>query len=268
MQFDLESLKQLIIDSARQEILPLYQQIESSTKADGSLITAADVGMQRRVSEALFERYPEIPFLGEEMSAEAQQVLLKSSGEGIWCLDPIDGTSNFVAGMPCFAVSLAYLQDGETQLGIIYDPIREECFSAVAGEGAWLNGKRLQLNDTTASLAESIAMVDLKRLPAPLACNLVTQPPYRSLRSIGSVALEWCWMAAGRAQLYLHGGQRLWDFGAGRLIFAEAGGVYSLSDGFERQAPYTLDLQQKVAKAALHPQLFEQWVEWLDQHRA
>ncbi len=267
MQFDLDFLKQLIIDSAKAEILPRYQQIESSTKADGTLVTEADIGLQRRIEQGLSERYPEIPFLGEEMSTEAQQALLDNSADGLWCLDPLDGTSNFVAGMPCFGVSLAYVQAGETRLGIIYDPIRDECFSAVKGEGAWLNGKRLELRDETASLSDCIAMVDMKRLAAPLATSLVTEPPYRSQRSIGSVALEWCWMAAGRAQLYLHGGQRIWDFGAGRLIFAEAGGSFTLSDEMAQGSGYTLDLKQKVAKAALHPALFAQWEAWLEAHR-
>ncbi len=265
MQFDLDFLKQLIIDSARAEILPRYQQIESSTKADGTLVTEADLGVQHRIQQGLSERYPTIPFLGEEMSTEAQQALLDNSAEGLWCLDPLDGTSNFVAGMPCFGVSLAYVQDGETRLGIIYDPIREECFSAVKGEGAWLNGKRLLLNDETASLSDCIAMVDMKRLAPPLACNLVTKAPYRSQRSIGSVALEWCWLAAGRAQLYLHGGQRIWDFGAGRLIFAEAGGSFTLTDGMAQGSGYTLDLNQKVAKAALNPTLLTQWEVWIEQ---
>ncbi|HIJ22124.1 MAG: inositol monophosphatase family protein [Gammaproteobacteria bacterium] len=267
MRIELEPLQQLIIESAEQEILPRYQKIESSAKADGTLVTEADIGMQRRVSDALSQLYPGVPFLGEEMSAEAQQQLLDNSSAGIWCLDPLDGTSNFVAGMPCFAVSLAYLQAGETQLGIIYDPIRQECFSAQKGVGAWLNGKPLSLNAAAIELADCVAMVDLKRLPATLACNLATQPPFRSQRSIGSVALDWCWLAAGRLQLYLHGGQRLWDFGAGRLIFAEAGGNFSLADEIKQSAGYTQDLQPKVAKAALNLQLFEQWVEWIEVHQ-
>ena len=266
MKIEIETLTTLIIDSAEQEIVPRYRQIESSSKADGTLVTAADIGMQRRVSEGLSKLYPEIPFLGEEMSPEVQQHQLDNASQGIWCLDPLDGTSNFVAGMPCFAVSLAYLEAGETRLGIIYDPIRQECFTAIAGEGAWLNGKRLILSESASALSDCVAMVDLKRLPNTLATHLVTQPPYRSQRSIGSVALDWCWLAAGRLQLYLHGGQRLWDFGAGHLIFAEAGGHYSLADGFEIHAPYTQDLNPKVAKAALNEALFEQWVVWMEQN--
>lgn len=266
MKLDIEPLKQLVIDAAEQEIMPLYQQIESSTKPDGSLITAADIALQRRLRSALAELYPEIPFLGEEMSESEQQALLTDSSSGIWCLDPLDGTSNFVAGMPCFAVSLAYLEDGETKLGVIYDPVRKECFSAKVGEGAWLNEKRLTLDESATELADCVAMVDLKRLPPILGCNLATQPPYRSQRSIGSIALDWCWLAAGRLQLYLHGGQRLWDFAAGRLIFSEAGGIYTLTDGIEQRSGYNQDLSLKVAKAALNRSLFKKWEGWIEQH--
>lgn len=268
MQFDIDFLKQLIIDSADRQVMPLYQQSESSVKPDGSLITDADLALQRRVSTALSQHYPEIPFLGEEMSEEEQEYLLSHSTEGFWCLDPLDGTSNFVAGMPCFAVSLAYLRQGKTELGIIYDPVRQECFYAQAGQGAWLNGQRLKIHASETALADGVAMVDFKRLPEQLGCNLVTNPPYRSQRSIGSVALDWCWLAAGRLQLYLHGGQRLWDFAAGRLIFSEAGGYYSLTDEMGQGAAYTQDLRPKIAKAALNRKLFEKWEAWIEQHRS
>ena len=267
MQFDLDFLKQLIIDSAHLEVMPLYQQSESSVKPDGSLITDADLALQRRVSTALSQHYPEIPFLGEEMPEEEQAYLLSHSSEGFWCLDPLDGTSNFVAGMPCFAVSLAYLRQGKTELGIIYDPVRKECFSAQAGQGAWLNGRCLEIHASEMGLTDGVAMVDFKRLPAQRACNLATNPPYRSQRSIGSVALDWCGLAAGRLQLYLHGGQRLWDFAAGRLIFAEAGGYYTLTDEIRQGAVYTEDLHPKVAKAALNGRLFEKWEAWIERHR-
>ncbi len=263
---EIEPLKRLIIDAAEAEIMPLYQQIESSIKPDGSLITAADIALQHHLRSALAERYPGIPFLGEEMSELEQQALLTDPGRGIWCIDPLDGTSNFVAGMPCFAVSLAYLEDGETKLGVIHDPVRGECFHAQAGEGAWLNGKRLMLDESATELAECVAMVDLKRLPPNLGCNLAIRPPYRSQRSIGSVALDWCWLAAGRLQLYLHGGQRLWDFAAGRLIFSEAGGLYTLADGIGQESGYNQDLAPKVAKAALNRPLFEKWEGWIEQH--
>jgi fructose-1,6-bisphosphatase/inositol monophosphatase family enzyme len=78
--------------------------------------------------------------------------------------------------------------------------------------------------------------------------------------------LDWCWLAAGRLQLYLHGGQRLWDYAAGRLIFAEAGGIFSLADGINQAAGLTPDLRPKVAKAAVKQQLFTAWSDWLEAH--
>lgn len=266
MEFDIARLTKLVIDTADEELIPRYQQTDSSTKADGTLVTATDLAIQSHISTMLSVFYPEIPLLGEEMSAAEQQHVMNESSTGFWCLDPLDGTANFVAGMPCFAVSLAYVKEGETQLGIIYDPMRKECFHAQTGRGAWLNGHHLQLGEGVSALSDTVAMVDLKRLPATLGCNLATHPPYRSQRSIGSVALDWCWLAAGRLQLYLHGGQRLWDFAAGRLIFTEAGGVFSLADGFEKSAAYTDNLRPKVAKAAVNQMLFESWVDWLEQN--
>lgn len=266
IRFDIAQLTQLLIDTANKELIPRYQQTEISTKADGTLVTAADLAIQQRINAALAELYPDIPLLGEEMSAAEQLRVMNESASGFWCLDPLDGTSNFVAGMPCFAISLAYVQQGESRLGIIYDPIRQECFHAQAGQGAWLNERRLKLDQSVSELSDSVAMVDLKRLPATLGCHLATHPPYRSQRSIGSVALDWCWLAAGRLQLYLHGGQRLWDFAAGRLIFAEAGGAFSLADDIEQSAPYTQNLQTKVAKAAVNRTLFELWSDWIEQY--
>ncbi|MEN8179320.1 MAG: inositol monophosphatase family protein [Pseudomonadota bacterium] len=266
MGFDIAQLTQLIIDTANQELIPRYRQTERNFKADGTLVTAADLAIQQRIETALSRHYPDIPFLGEEMSTAKQLRVMHESSTGFWCLDPLDGTANFVAGMPCFGISLAYLVQGETRLGIIYDPMRNECFHAQSGQGAWLNDRQLQLDVQVSDLSDSVAMVDLKRLPATLGCNLATHPPYRSQRSIGSVALDWCWLAAGRLQLYLHGGQRLWDFAAGRLVFAEAGGTFSLADSIDPSATYTQNLQPKVAKAAVNQTLFELWTDWIEQH--
>jgi myo-inositol-1(or 4)-monophosphatase len=266
MGFDIEKLNQLVIDTAKQELIPRFQRTESNLKADGTLVTAADLAIQQRIGEVLSRLYPEIPLLGEEMSGAEQQQVLNHSDKGFWCLDPLDGTANFVAGMPCFAISLAYLQGGETRLGIVYDPLREECFHAQTGQGAWLNHQPLKLNRSQTELANCVAMVDFKRLPERLAAHLATHPPYRSQRSIGSVALDWCWIAADRFQLYLHGGQRLWDYAAGRLIFAEAGGASRLSDEIHHASDQTYDLRPKVAKAAVNQQLFAAWDEWLEGH--
>lgn len=267
MSIDVPQLNNLIIEAADTEILPRFQQIESHKKADGSLVTEADLAVQQRLIGQLQKLYPEIPLLGEEMSAEQQTQVLADSPAGFWCLDPLDGTSNYVAGMPCFATSLAYIHQGKVRIGIIYDPLRKECFHAVEGEGAWLNGKRLHLTTTKSELKSCVAMVDFKRLSPPLATELATRPPYRSQRSIGSVALDWCWLAAGRLQLYLHGGSKLWDYSAGSLIYREAGGELRLTHGHvSLPEACELKLEPCMAIAAVNERLFQAWLDWLGQY--
>ncbi|MEW8391943.1 MAG: inositol monophosphatase family protein [Candidatus Thiodiazotropha sp.] len=264
MRIDTDLLRDLLVESARAELIPRFRRSDSRIKADGTLVTQADLAMQQRILGRLNHHYPEIPLLGEEMPADQQLAILNDDTQGYWCLDPLDGTANFVAGMPFFAVSLAYMSNGRVELGLVYDPIRDELFHARRGSGAWLNQTPLNLDNRLDRLQECVAMVDYKRLPPTLACQLASAPPYRSQRSIGSVALDWCWLAAGRLQLYLHGGARLWDYAAGTLIFSEAGGHFSLLDpktaGNARSEP---GLLPQMAVAGANRRLFESWLSWL-----
>jgi myo-inositol-1(or 4)-monophosphatase len=221
---NLDDLSTLVKTIAREELLPRFAHAERRFKADGSIVTEADVAMQKRLTECLNERYPQFELLGEEMDEARQRELLTRSERGLWCLDPLDGTSNFAAGLPFFGVSLALLMGAESVLGLVYDPIRDECFAAERGRGAWLNGVRLACAPPDLPLGRCIAMIDFKRLGRMLAAELVTRPPYGSQRNLGSSVLEWCWLAAGRFHVYLHGKQKLWDYAAGALILAEAGG--------------------------------------------
>ena len=252
---DLKRIKKIIIDAAKEEILPRFNKISYEIKQDGSLVTEADFAADKRIREALSEAYPDIAFLSEEMEYSDQETLLESSPQ-LWCLDPLDGTRNFAAGIPLFATSIALIVDGEVQIGISYDVIRDEMFSAVKGEGAWLNDEPLHCAKSSFSLEESTAIIDFKYLKPELAIHLVKNRPYKAQRNIGASVLEWAWMAAGRGQVYLHGGMKLWDLAAGTLILSEAGG-YSC----------TLDDEQ-VFKATMTPRsvilshdqdLFLQW---------
>lgn len=197
---------------------------DPQTKADGSVVTQVDLQIQQRMQAALAQDWP-YPLLGEEHSPQQQRALLEQDATPVWCLDPLDGTTNFAAGLPFVSVSLALLAQGRAVAGWVYDPWRRECFSARRGAGAWLNDSALRVPVLDTNLAACVANVDLKRLPADLAVRLVQGPPYRSQRNFGSCALEWAWLAAGRLQLYLHGGMKLWDYAAGQLILAEAGGA-------------------------------------------
>jgi myo-inositol-1(or 4)-monophosphatase len=197
------------------------------------------------------------------MPIEEQRRLLADAQAGVWCLDPLDGTSNYACGFPYFAISLALLRGGRAELGVIYDPVRGECFGAERGAGAYLDGVSLCLSSDRTELGDCLALVDLKRLPEWDLPRLGGDAPFRSQRNLGSVALDWCWIAAGRGQLYLHGGQKLWDYSAGRLIAAEAGVPTRLFARGGLEALEGLSLEPRMAVAAANAQLLERWIAWL-----
>jgi fructose-1,6-bisphosphatase/inositol monophosphatase family enzyme len=111
-----------------------------------------------------------------------------------------------------------------TRLAMTYNPITDEMFYAREGHGAYLNGRRLPLRQVTADIGRAVGGVDFKRIPKLLADRIAVSPPFYSQRNFGSSTLDWCNLAAGRLDLYLHGGQMLWDYAAGSLILREAGG--------------------------------------------
>jgi len=253
---DVREVAALLRRAALEEILPRYRKVSAHLKADGSWLTEADTAMQNRVQCDLAALWPEIPFLGEEMSAPEQQHLMQQAETGLWVLDPVDGTSNFSAGVPLFGPSLALIRAGQVVLGVVFDVMRDEVFSAACGEGAWLNGERMQPVVHDIPLNKTLACIDFKRLSPALATRLVVQPPYSSQRSIGSVALDWCWVAAGRFHVYLHGKQGLWDYAAGHLILQEVGGHSCTLDG---EAVFNNTLEKRSAVCAGDARLFAEW---------
>ena len=257
---DLSELEELLRDAARSELLSRFTYADTTRKPDGSIVTAADVAMQKRVQQTLAEGWPRYGFLGEEMSVSEQVQALEAGGDGLWCLDPLDGTTNFAAGIPFFGVSLALLIQGAPALGIVHDPNRDETFSSVRGQGAFLNGERLRLVAADRPLQHAIAGVDFKRLSDALASRIAQRQPYASQRNFGSCALEWAWLAAGRVHLYLHGGQKLWDYAAGTLLFAEAGGY---SQTLEGEAVFSAKGEPRSVVAAVDRELFTEWTQWL-----
>lgn len=253
---DIHELISLVRQVAREELIPRFTRVSYGFKTDGSVVTEADLAMQQRLITELAARWPAIRLLGEEMAEAEQHRLLHDTEQPLWCLDPVDGTSNFAAGIPYFAVSLALIQHGEVQLGLVYDPMRDECFSAVRGQGAWLNQQRIDVQRQSLLLSQAIALVDLKRLPKELAARLINAPPYSSQRNFGSSALDWCWIASGRGHVYLHGRQCIWDYSAGVLILAEAGGQSFTLAG---EPVFCTSMTPRSVVAALTPELFSAW---------
>jgi myo-inositol-1(or 4)-monophosphatase len=265
MLIDTATVRQIVIAACDTELLPRFNEVKRHYKADGSIVTEADIVMQAFLTRALSTAYPDIVLLGEEMTTMQQQALLES-GQPLWCLDPIDGTSNFATGLPFFCVSLALIVDQTIIFGLVYDPIRRECFHAYSGHGAYLNDAAITPREIALPPDKAIAIVDFKRLSADLAIQLVAEKPYGSQRNLGSTALELCWLATGRVHLYLHGGQQLWDYAAAQLIVSESGLIIQTLDG---KALYDGNLMPKSALSASHSDLFEYWSCYLnlDQYR-
>jgi len=256
-------LADMVAEAAAEHLMRRFGLVSRVHKADGSLLTEADTAMQAAVVAALERRYPGIPVLAEEQPPQTQRRLIAEAEQGVWCLDPLDGTTNFACGMPLFGVSLALIRRGEVELGVVHDPVRGETFTARKGGGARLNGLTLTTPVAVDELAECVAVVDFKRLAPGQARRLALSPPFRSQRSIGSVALDWTWLAAGRFQLYLHGGQRLWDFAAGQLVAREAGALVCLGDSETGDCGFGASLSPRVATGAADASLFAAWRDWL-----
>lgn len=248
---------------ADKEIMPRYMRVAHQQKYDGSLCTEADIAAQ----EALIERLQAIhnvPVLGEEMEAAQQEKIWGNGRQELWCIDPIDGTSNFVHGLPYFAISVALIREGKTVFGVVYDPVAKEVFAAERGRGAFLNGVRMHKRSVCKTLPEALANVDLKRLSAKLAAAIASKPPFASQRNFGASTLDWCYTAAGRYDAYLHGGQKLWDYAAGSLVLEEAGGhICSLQyDEFAEG-----DIWRRSVIAALDTDIFNAWKQWIRTHQ-
>ncbi|MEA3640824.1 MAG: inositol monophosphatase family protein, partial [Lamprobacter sp.] len=256
---DLNTLSLLLREVAQRELMPRFGHLPANQKADGSLVTEADLAVQQGLLTTLAERWPDIPLLGEEMSDAEQQRLLDDQDAALWCLDPIDGTSNFACGFPGFCVSLALLRGGQVELGLVLDPLRDECFSAKHGQGAFMNGEPIRPYSPGQQLSDCLAMIDFKRLPKDRIAGLFGADSFRSQRNLGAVALEWCWLGAGRFQLYLHGGQGLWDHAAGRLIATEAGAATRLFAPGSTQPESALTLAKRLALGAANEDLLQQW---------
>jgi len=248
---------------AEKEIMPRYLKVSHQKKIDGSLCTEADLAAQDALVHRL-QAIHNVPVLGEEMSDAQQQEIWGDGKQELWCIDPIDGTTNFVHGLPYFAVSVALIREGRSVLGVVYNPVAKEVFAAERGRGAFVNGAKMQQRSVATELSGALANVDMKRLGGKLSSALASHPPYASQRNFGASTLDWCYTAAGRYDAYLHGGQKLWDYAAGSLVLQEAGGHVcclehnDFSDG---------DVWQRSVIAALDPELFGAWKSWLRSHQ-
>lgn len=258
----IDAIQNLIRKVSAEEIMPRFLKVGGSKKSDGTLFTEADIAAQDALSKGLKE-LADYPILGEEMSDKEHRRLWAENPDGLWIIDPIDGTTNFVHGIPHFAISVALMKNRQSVYGAIYQPMLDEMYTAVLHQGAWLNGTPLPLlHKKERTLAESVASVEVKYLRnGTLAKRMQNLSPCASQRNMGASTLDWCYLAAGRFDVYLHGGQKLWDYAAGSLIFTESGGkIATLENDDFWSGEHTF---KRSVIAALQPHLFDAWLKWI-----
>ena len=193
-----------------------------SKKGPKDLVTEADFAAQRTIREILLGRFPTHGFIGEEGEAEQAVASLR------WMVDPLDGTSNYVHGFPAYCVSIGLAVGDTVLVGAIYDPVADECFTAVRGGGARLDGVRLA-TATPESLADALVAVSfpphVDAGALAVADFLAIIPEVHSVRRTGSTAINLAYLAAGRLDGFWVRQIACWDVAAGLLVAAEAGAV-------------------------------------------
>ena len=196
-----------------------------TNKGDIDLVTEADVAAEELIIDRIRSHYPQHGILAEE-SGEAVPVGPKR-GEWKWIIDPLDGTTNYAHGYPCFCVSIAVEQGGTLEIGVVYDPMRNEMFAAERGHGATLNERRIRVSnieDLNNAMVCTGFPYDVRNRPdfARDFTNFTLHA--QAVRRDGSAALDLAYVACGRFDGFWEDGLNAWDIAAGALLINEAGG--------------------------------------------
>lgn len=197
-----------------------YERVE--IKGLNDLVSYVDKGSEKIIVEALQTIVPAAGYIVEENT-------LSEKKEYNWIVDPLDGTTNFVHGIPCYAVSIALEHKGNIILGVVYEVSRDECFAAVKQGGAFLNGEAIRVS-ARKTLSESLIatgfpIYNFSRLEQYLEALKYFMQHTHGLRRIGAAAADLCYLACGRADAFFEYNLNSWDVAAGALIVTEAGGT-------------------------------------------
>jgi myo-inositol-1(or 4)-monophosphatase len=200
-------------------------RIEISEKQHNDFVTDVDVASEQAIVETLLKAYPDHAILGEESGPSRN---LNDDSEFVWIIDPIDGTTNFLHGYPNYCISIALQHKGVITQAVIYDPVRNDLFTATKGAGAYLNDKRIRVKNHDRIGKALIAAghgTDPRALAEYLRMYEVIAARCQGVRSSGSAALELANVAAGRVDGFFEKGLKIWDIAAGSLLVTEAGGI-------------------------------------------
>lgn len=226
------------------------------TKQSNDFVSEVDRSAEAAIIDLLLSAYPTHSILAEE-SGE------RGASEYQWVIDPLDGTTNFLHGFPQYAISIALLHRGQLDQAVVYDPTRNELFTASKGAGAFLNDRRIRVSKRT-KLAEALIGTgfpyrDFTHMDAYLAMFRDLIQKTSGLRRPGSAALDLAWLAAGRTDGFFEIGLKPWDIAAGCLLIKEAGGLVTDFSGEEKY----LDSGNVIAG---NPKIFGQLLQTITPH--
>lgn len=201
-----------------------------------NIVTSKDIAVQEYLKNELLKILPGSTFLGEEMDE------LPENAEYIWVVDPIDGTANYARNLGLSVISIGLLKNSEQYIGVVFNPYRDEMFYAKKGSGAYLNNEKLEVSTRPFSNGMLCSAMCLYDKQYSKECFKVIERIYEKsddLRRLGSAALELCYLAAGRVDLYFEIRLCCWDYCAGTLIIKEAGGYFDImfKDGVDLKNP-------------------------------
>jgi myo-inositol-1(or 4)-monophosphatase len=190
-----------------------------SLKGQQDYLTETDLAVEQFVRDQITQRFPQDSVLGEEGGGQ-------TDAERLWIVDPIDGTANFARNIAHFCISLGVMVHGQLEAGAIYDPMRDELFLAGRGQGAWLNGRSIQVSNIDALTMASVEIGWSSRKPVDSYLDLVSRTAHAgcAVRRAGSGALGLAYVSAGRIECYAEHHINAWDVAAGLLLVTEAGG--------------------------------------------
>ena len=207
-----------IINRASRDV----EQIKVSAKRDKDFVTEVDKAAEAAIIEVLHEAYPDHAILAEESGASGDS-------EYVWIIDPLDGTTNFIHGFPQYAVSIAQQHKGVLQHAVVYDPTKNELFTASKGAGAFLNDRRIRVTKRAkmneALIGTGFPFRYFEHVDAYLGIFRDMMHKTAGVRRPGAAALDLAWVAAGRIDGFWELGLSPWDMAAGALLITEAGGL-------------------------------------------
>jgi len=224
--------------SGGKALLDWQDRFRPREKGPKDLVTEADLAAQEAIRAVVHKAFPDHDFLSEEDAADRRAKgltpIADRQSDFRWVVDPLDGTTNYVHRLPGFAVSIALQHGNDVVLGVVFDPLSQECFVAKKGRGASLNGQPIKTSGCS-QIGQALVAVSfsphVERDSPEIRRFVEILMAAQSVRRMGSAALNLCYVAAGRLDAYVATSVSIWDIAAGLLLVTEAGGTVSGLDG-------------------------------------